>query len=123
MSAAAVSNSSRTERAYTSLEGIKIDHTHHLFSLGQQLLQKEYLSLSQNLDLTRNNMKLFTALTLIYATLAAAAPSHLLLRDNKPPPPMMPVYISGLPSDNDDSNMKCGMSSQIQQFKFHHSSL
>ncbi|THX61720.1 hypothetical protein D6D06_00429 [Aureobasidium pullulans] len=31
-------------------------------------------------------MKLFTALTLIYATLAAAAPSHLLLRDNKPPP-------------------------------------
>ncbi|THY98948.1 hypothetical protein D6C85_02465 [Aureobasidium pullulans] len=53
-------------------------------------------------------MKLFTALTLIYATLAAAAPSHLLLRDNKPPPPMMPVYISGLPSDNDESNMKCG---------------
>ncbi|CAC9886512.1 unnamed protein product [Aureobasidium pullulans] len=52
-------------------------------------------------------MKLFTALTLIYATLAAAAPSHLLLRDNKPPPPMMPVYISGLPSDNDESNMKC----------------
>ncbi|THY99695.1 hypothetical protein D6C95_04479 [Aureobasidium pullulans] len=52
-------------------------------------------------------MKLFTALTLIYATLAAAAPSHLLLRDNKPPPPMMPVYMSGLPWDNDDSNMKC----------------
>ncbi|TIA36715.1 hypothetical protein D6C78_05235 [Aureobasidium pullulans] len=52
-------------------------------------------------------MKLFTALTLIYATLAAAAPSHLLLRDNKPPLPMMPMYISSLPSDNDDSNMKC----------------
>ncbi|THY29136.1 hypothetical protein D6D01_03636 [Aureobasidium pullulans] len=53
-------------------------------------------------------MKLLTALTLMVATLAAAGPSRLLLRDNKPPPPMMPVYISGLPSDNDDSNMKCG---------------